>query len=291
MVHNNITFICPISQYYCNITCITRGLPLPNVTWTGGEEREDLSIANEINDNGLVMSTLILERRSNESIINGHYTCHSTNVYGSSQYTVQLTDTSDTPIMVTTPRLPNNNKRYILFRIILLTNKCDSDISIQGSLQTILSPSSPLTAVHSSCNGTKTIQVYNMTSLQSFDTLVKWWACGPTLLINGTLYAIDNTCDLLVNDSTSGGICVNNSTSPITTPSPTFSIATVPLSSLPTATTVPTVSVTPFPIIIIASLSVGLGILLLVIGITIIGIIVCGLIIYKSNSKSTKVDW
>lgn len=279
-----ITFSCPLSQYQCNISCIARSWPPPLLNWK--YSNGDIINSSYIIDNtvsGVV--TAIMEWNRNNSLDN-QFLCEAINIFGSTTQTIYLVDVAHITPLVPIPNPPVTDNTYIKLRLRLLTSVCESMlVQLTQSLLQIISSlckscdTVSLMVLESGCglNGS-TLFLLNLSSPNLpvvYNAIAHWWTQGPIIFLNNHVYAVDQECDFLVQESNPTLICgsLTSTSTPIITSS-----------------SVPPPSSTDSSLIIIVPI-VAVIIVLLVIIIVLNLLLV--LYLYKQHkTKSTnKVDW
>lgn len=279
---NTIQFNCPTNNN-CNISCIARGWPRPTLEWKDGNGRRLQSHTSERSD--------VIESVVNWSNTSRQIHCEASNMYGSKNITVSLTNDGTTTPPIPSPPTPPSEATSAIIRLHLSTVPCSQKDSVITELTSSLSfiirslcrnCSYELDTITTGCTvNQSTIAVLNITSSShlssTYNAVSYWWTQGPTILIDQDLLPVATDCNLLVEGSNP------ISCTPILTSSPsvtsTLIITAVPPTVLPTRGT----NTGSLVALIIIPIFIVLVLLVIVFGLCIF----C----YYYKNKKQKVDW
>lgn len=201
-VPTNITYNCPVLS--CTINCIASS------SWTSTLSIHWRDINGNIlnstiatKHNGIAVASL--KWNKNES--GTTFYCVATNNYGTTSHVVNVVSIATPMTPVQTIPIINNKLRFRL-----LTNSCfqPMDKSIQNELIYSLSQvvlfkcqycNTSLFISKSGCDSTSTtILILTVASSNVSRYLIDWWNTGPTILYNKTLHALDQECNVTVQN-------------------------------------------------------------------------------------------
>jgi hypothetical protein len=280
MTFNDITMECPQVNSDCLINCVVRGLPAPSVVWKD-DSGNVLNSSIITQPNGIVIATL------NESS-NGRYWCEAVDEYQSVRHSIRLV-TSMKPASPVHPISPIINNKL---RLRILTDSCTINGLVNSLRQIALlnyeESSVNITDWGCESNGA-TVIVLRASSNNVTSSLVDWWRSWPSVLINQTLYVVDQECALVVWESDPPLACTPSTSSitPSTTITSSTSTITITTTIVPVTTTLsptPTNNITldpEFQMILI----VIVGSVLLLISIIILLFTIIGWCYFNKNCK------